>query len=295
MKLYGIESYIAVPLNRLNGESFGTLCALDTLPSDLSEENFEIFNLLASLIVYELEADERQQRSRSELEAARRVGETQARMMGILGHDLRNPLNTVKMAATLMSKQILSAEQSIDMVGKILGSTGRMQEMIEDMLDMTRAQYGFDFSVNRKYCDLSRVCEQIVGEFKIINPDNRIDFRIAGDCQGYFDEGRVAQVVSNLVSNALRYGAADKLVRVGLAGDDSAVVLKVNNQGEPIPPDAISQLFTAFWRGKSDEKGLGLGLYIVEQITQLQGGTISVASNEENGTTFTATFPKQST
>jgi len=293
LKLYGIESYIAVPLRRLNGEGFGTLCALDPLPSDLSEENFEIFNLLASLIAYELEADEQQQKNAAELKAARLVAETQARMMGVLGHDLRNPLSTVKLAAGMLNNDAIPPEKKLVLAGKILSSADRMQQMIEDLLDMTRAQQGFDFSLDRRPYDLRAVCEQIVGEFKIINSNRTIDFSAAGDCRGQFDEGRVAQVFSNLISNALRYGAQNKAVRVDLKGDDSAVVLNVNNQGTPIPPETVPQLFTAFWRGTNDEKGLGLGLYIVEQIMQLHGGTISVESSAEKGTTFTATFPKQ--
>lgn len=296
LKLYGIESYIAVPLNRMNGELFGTLCALDPLPAELSDEDFEIFQLFAQLIAYELEAEEKQLERELQLTEERRRNDVQARFMSILGHDLRNPLNTISGAANVQLLINPENEKSAELSRKILRSAKQMNLMISDLLDASRHGNGDAIPVAKKPLNLRETALMLIEDFRLGHSDRKIDFTADDNCCGAVDEMRFNQVLSNLLSNAVRYGKPDSPVKVSLREKDSAIFLSVNNQGEPIPAEERESLFNPFWRGakhaKNDSKGLGLGLYIVRQIMRAHNGAINVESSSENGTTFTAIFEK---
>lgn len=293
LKIYGIESYIAVPLYRRDGEYFGTLCALDPLPANLSEEDFETFRLFADLIGYELEAAEQQTEREEALTLARQSSDRRARFMSILGHDLRNPLNTIIMAATLQEQGALDRDKNAQMAGKILKTAKRMQFLIEDLLDTTQAVQGNEIYIERKPSDLSEILRQLIDEFRIVHPERKIEFNAEDKCYGDWDEGRLGQVLSNLLSNALHYGEKSEPVKVDLIEDSSRVLLRVNNRGKTISKEIQQSLFTPFWRGARrnqatpNSSGLGLGLFIVKQIVESHGGDVKVESNEAEGTTFT--------
>lgn len=293
LKIYGIESYIAVPLYRRDGEYFGTLCALDPSPANLSEEDFETFRLFADLISYELEAAEQQTEREEALKLARQSSDRRARFMSILGHDLRNPLNTIIMAATLQEQGALDREKNAQMAGKILKTAKRMQFLIEDLLDTTQAVQGNEIHIERKPSDLSEILRHLIDEFRIANPERKIEFNGEDKCYGDWDESRLGQVLSNLLSNALHYGEKSEPVKVDLIEECNRVLLRVNNRGETISREIQKNLFTPFWRGARrnqampNSSGLGLGLFIVKQIVESHGGDVEVESNEAEGTTFT--------
>lgn len=295
MTQYGIESYIGVPLLRSDGELFGTLCALDPEPREISEENIETLELLARLIAFELEAEEQTAEREEALRLAEKSNETRARFMGVLGHDLRSPLNTIVMAANIQKKGLLPAEQNAGMAEKILRAAKRMKYLIEDLLDTTQTVQGNRLRIERKPADLEEICRLVVEEFVISNPDRTIEFSAAGDLSGWWDEGRLGQVVSNLLSNAIHYGTPDRPIAVFLHGGEDRATLEVTNYGRVIAPAVRKNLFRPFWRGarkRSHSSGLGLGLYIVKQIVDAHGGSIDVVSDQERGTTFTVVFEK---
>lgn len=289
-----------MPLFRQNGDFFGTLCSLDTDPKNLSEKNIETFSLMAKLIAYELEAEEQRSELDEALKLANLTNESRARFMGILGHDLRNPLNTIIMAATLLQGGKLDAEKNVRMADKIVKTSRRMQYLIEDLLDASQTAQGNQILIEKKAGDLRDICQPIVEEFQIAHPNRKIDFYVQETCYGNWDEGRFGQVLSNLLSNALSYGSSHFPIKVNLIGECNSVVLQVNNQGETMSEEVLKNLFTAFWRGakkvgaNDNSSGLGLGLYIVKQIVEAHGGKISVESNREYGTTFTIIFPRLS-
>lgn len=297
LKNYGIESYIAVPLYRLDGEVFGTLCALDPEPSDVSASDLELFELFANLIAYEIDAEEKAQERQQELENAVAESETQRRFMSILGHDLKNPLNTIVMAANLQKQKILSVEQSAEMAGKIIKTAGRMSHLIDDLLDTTRGISGRKISINPKATELRTICLQIIEEFSIAHPNVKIDFYCEENCFGNWDDQRIGQVLTNLLSNAISYGKKEAPIKVSLTEDCNRVLIQVNNRGEVIGEEEKKNFFTPFWRGskknETNAAGLGLGLYIVKQIVEAHNGSITVDSNREYGTTFTVSFSKQ--
>lgn len=290
---YGVESYIGVPLYRRNGDFFGTLCALDTEPRRFSNELVETFELFANLVAYELEAEERRQEAAETLKLAEQSNESRARFMSILGHDLRSPLNTIVMAATLQKMSPPDSEKIPMMAEKILKTADRMKYLIEDLLDTTQTLQGQTISINRETTDLQKICRLIVEEFKIANPHHKIEFFAETELVGEWDAGRMQQVLSNLLSNAVSYGTSTKPIKVDLIEDVDRVVLQVNNQGKLISDETMQNLFQPFWRGarkRSNSSGLGLGLYIVKQIVEAHGGKINVESTPEYGTTFTVIF-----
>jgi signal transduction histidine kinase len=285
-----------VPLYRLDGELFGTLCSLDPNPTDVSEDDLELFQLFANLIAYELDADDKARQREAELEKITAESESQRRFMSILGHDLRNPLSTITMAASLQRRENLSPEKNLEMAEKIVKTAKRMQYLIEDLLETTQSMSGIDINIVTKPIDLSRICRGIVEEFKISHPDAKIEFYNEGNCFGEWDERRIGQILANLVSNAVSYGKSEMPIKVNLTEDYDRVIIQVNNRGDIISDEAKQHLFTAFWRGSKkggdNSSGLGLGLYIVKRIVEAHRGTISVESNHEDGTTFTVIFEK---
>lgn len=292
-----MESYIAVPLYRLNGEFFGTLCALDPNPSSVSETDLELFQLFANLIAYELDAEDKSREREAELRRVVAESDSQRRFMSILGHDLRNPLNTIKMAANLQRMKTVSAETNLEMAGKIVKTAQRMEDLIEDLLETTNAIGGSDVLIFKKPADLTAICLSIIEEFKIAHPNSKIEFYAEENCLGDWDERRISQVLANLLSNAISYGRRGMPVKVNLTEDCDRVIIQVNNRGEVISSEAKRNLFSAFWRGShkngANAEGLGLGLYIVKRIVEAHNGTISVDSNREYGTTFTVVFAKE--
>jgi signal transduction histidine kinase len=211
----------------------------------------------------------------------------------VLGHDLRTPL-----AAVLASARLLQEVPSEDAVrraaARILSSGDRMGRMIDDMLDLARARLGGGLPVRQDQADLGAVVQRVLPELQGMAPDRVIEVREEGDLCGRFDADRLAQVVSNLVGNAIEHGRPETPIAVRLEGSaPDAVRIVVTNAGA-IPPELLPRVFDPFHRdarppGKQD--GLGLGLYIAQQIALAHGGAITVESGDGR-TTFTVALPR---
>jgi len=170
-----------------------------------------------------------------------------------------------------------------------------MKRMIADVLDFTRGRLGGGIPLSAKPTDFGRICHDTVTELRTAHPSRKIVMETSGDVLGVWDPDRIAQVISNLIGNAVQYGIDPVFVR--LHGESDEVVLAVNNQcaGEPLPAEFLPQLFDPFRRGAPVEHthaGLGLGLYIVSEIVRAHGATIEVASSAEEGITFTSHWPR---
>ena len=296
VKIAGVESYLGVPLIKRNGEVFGNLCAFDTLPANLSPENIELFDLCAQLIGYELETANEKTNLEKKVEDAQEITDIRTRFMSILGHDLRNPLNTIMMAANLQLKNKNADERSRDLSGKIIKSARRMQKMISDLLDTTRTENQITLPFVREHLDLCSLFSEITEEFRIAHSTRTIEFDGDERCEGKWDAGRIVQVYSNLLSNALHYGEPEMPVKVNIKDTGENVRVSVWSKGKVIPADETENIFQPFWRGTKDDSlnssGLGLGLYIVQEIMQTHGGKIELESDKEKGTTFTAVFAR---
>ena len=225
-----------------------------------------------------------------EMESASRA--ERERIVGVLGHDLRTPLNAVKMAGALIARGLL-AEQHVAFATKIVTAADRMNRMIADLLDFAAARSG-GLKIERKPCDLRTVCQQVVDELRLAHRERMITFEATGDARGEWDGERIAQVVSNLGSNAIKYSSPESTVRIRLRGQDGWVDIAVHNLGEPISDEEQRELFAPFKRGRkqSPSEGLGLGLFIAREMVRAHGGHIDVDSDRERGTTFTAHLPR---
>ncbi|HEX8704153.1 MAG TPA: PAS domain S-box protein [Myxococcaceae bacterium] len=225
--------------------------------------------------------------------AARRAAEFGEKLIGIVSHDLRNPLNAIHLSVTqlLHSEALPAREQRI--TARIAKASDRMKRMISELLDFTRGRLGGGIPIQRVAGDLRLVVRQGVEELEAAWPERTVRLTVEpGRYEGLWDADRLVQVVSNLGSNALQYSPADTPVSFLLRESADGVVLEVHNQGTPIPAEAVPTLFDPFRRASSGGTGLGLGLYIVEQVVTGHKGRIEVRSNAEEGTIFRVLMPK---
>ncbi|PTL78593.1 PAS domain S-box protein [Vitiosangium sp. GDMCC 1.1324] len=215
-------------------------------------------------------------------------------VVAIVSHDLRNPLNAISLSATTLLKHDGVDERTTRAVGRIASAADRASGMIRDLLDFTQARVS-GIPVHPGPLDFHEHVQRVVDEVRLAWPGRRIDFDARGDGRGEWDEGRLAQVVTNLVGNALQHSPAGTPVRVSTWSEDSDVCLEVHNEGPPIHAELLPRLFEPYRRGPEAGEGrgsLGLGLYITRQIVLGHRGTLEVRSTEMDGTTFTVRLPR---
>ncbi|HZH16243.1 MAG TPA: PAS domain S-box protein [Archangium sp.] len=233
-------------------------------------------------------------------EALRREGDVREKLLGIVSHDLRNPLQAISTVSHLLlsSSEPLSPPQR-KWVTRIRTSVRRMDRLIRDLLDFVRIRQGETLPVERQPVSLEEVGRTAVDELQAAHPQRQILLEARGGTCGEWDPERLVQLVGNLLSNALTHGteAAPILVRVDGEGEQQ-VVLEVINQGNPIPPELLPRIFEPFTRaseGSNALKGVGLGLFIVHEIVAAHGGRIDVSSSADTGTAFRVRLPRTST
>lgn len=224
--------------------------------------------------------------------------ETRARfaeqMMGIVGHDLRNPLNVLKLLAQLLSAvPVMTDDKRKDMSLRMQRSVQIGERLIADMLDFTAARLGKGISVVLTPVDLTAVVENAVADMAVAHPGRNLRHVARGDAPARADADRIVQVVVNLVSNALTYGAADQPVEVRTFRDGGETVLEVANGGDPIASELLLTIFEPMTRGQveSSRRSVGLGLFIVSEIVRMHGGAVAVKSEAASGTVFTVRLP----
>lgn len=216
--------------------------------------------------------------------------------LGILGHDLRGPLSAIVTGATLLIEQETQAGKSVSVPTRMLTSANRMSRMIHDLLDLTRTRFGDLIPVVPAPMDLYPVCQQVVAELEGRRPPGSLRLVRSGDLHGEWDADRLAQVLSNLVRNAIEHGSTDEPIDIVASGQDDEVSLTVHNGGAPISPAIIESIFEPMVRhsqGSHTRQGLGLGLYIARQIALAHGGSLEVTSSATAGTTFELRLPRR--
>ena len=232
---------------------------------------------------------DRKQRER-EIEETARFRE---HFVGVVGHDLRNPLTAILTSAQLLLRYGRLDDPQARVVNRIAASAGRMARMIADLLDFARTRLGGGIPIRTERIDLGALTGQMVEELIVAHPARTVRIDAQGDLWGNWDAGRMEQVVSNLVANALQHGPEDGEVTVTLRGEPAVVILSTHNGGPPIPRDILPHVFEPGRRGDPASGGLGLGLFIVEQIVLAHGGSLEARSWEQEGTTFTAVLPRK--
>jgi signal transduction histidine kinase len=232
-------------------------------------------------------------RQRRDLANALRLNEM---FVGILGHDLRNPLGVMLTGSELLELDASDAQKRT--LRRMHAAGQRMTDMIEQMLDLTRARLGggLGFVRTRKHLDVCNLVQRCAEELRVVHPDREILVELSGDCTTSGDPQRLLQLFSNLVANAVVHGAAGAPVSVQVEGSASEIQVRICNQGH-IPPELLPTLFDPF-RGRKGvsprSSGLGLGLFISQQIAIAHGGSVAVTSSEASGTRFVVTVPRRS-
>jgi sigma-B regulation protein RsbU (phosphoserine phosphatase) len=221
----------------------------------------------------------------------RRLNEAidEALIVGMVSHDLRSPLGAITAAAALLAASAEADRAGI--AGRILTSARRMERMIADLLDVTRTRLGGAIPLKRARTDLRTVCEEVVLELQAFHTHAVVHFVSHGDVRGEWDADRLAQVVSNLVGNAIEHGGPGPVTLEAADGGDR-VTLTVHNGGEPIAKDVQATIFEPLIRGVGTTRNIGLGLFIARAIVVAHGGEIGLTSTEQSGTTFEVVLPR---
>lgn len=215
-------------------------------------------------------------------------------LLGMLGHDMRSPLQTIQTTATFLAA--LNAGQKVsEAAARLIRSGTRMHALLDDLCDFNRTKLGLGINIAPSKVDLAGVFGDAVDQLRAAHPDRRIDLELKGNVQGVWDGLRLQQVLSNLVLNAIRYGAADKPVRVVVTGHDAEVRFEVSNSGPAIDRQTLERIFDPLSRGRDQENknpsGLGLGLYIASEIAKAHHGAIEGRSDQTE-TAFTVRLPR---
>ena len=213
--------------------------------------------------------------------AEKEQGELREQFMAVLGHDLRNPLAAID-AGVRMLMQDQPNERMEKVLYLIQNSTARMSEIIDNVLDFARGRLGGGLAIAPTGGrSLRPTLEQVVAELRATEPGRAIETNIEGDLLVRADHPRVAQLLSNLLGNAIAHGEPDSPIQVDARLDGGELRISVANGGTPIPQATREHLFQPFYRGKvsPDQKGLGLGLFIASEIAKAHGGRIDVTSD----------------
>ena len=230
---------------------------------------------------------------------AMKVDRSRSLFLGILGHDLRNPIGAMTMSAELIERIGTLSERQRMLISQISTSSARAMEILDQLLDLTRARLGSGLKVIREQMNMAFVARQLVDEMRAAHPERIFTVDVSGGAEGLWDRPRIGQVFSNLLGNAVQYGFRDLPINVTVKGEALDVAISIHNDEVPIPPDALAGIFEALFRSGEGEdahlesNNLGLGLYITKEIVSAHGGTIEVTSSEKDGTTFTARFPRE--
>lgn len=293
-KTYGLESYISIPIIKANGEFFGTLCAIDSVPANLDDSAIEkTLTLFAQLIAMSLDTQGHLHATKTALADANEMGRLREQFIAVLGHDLRTPLSAIRMSADLLQSKA-EDKRSRTLLSAIRTSSVRMGVLIENILDFARGRLGSGIPVQRKLVDdLQQTLRQTLEEVQAAYPQAQFIDVLDVPAGVYCDPLRISQLLSNLLGNAVTHGSTAEPIVLKACAEGDEIVISLINQGAPIPPALMPLLFEPFSRAEAGQRneGLGLGLYIAGQIANAHNGTLSVTSSSEAGTCFVARFP----
>lgn len=218
--------------------------------------------------------------------------------LGILGHDLRNPLNAILLSAQSLSE--VSEGETAEVAAQIAETGEAMTHMLADFLDFAASRLGRGIPISPAAMNLAALCRAVVSESQASFPDKVLRLDIRGNLAGKWDEGRLRQVLSNLIGNAAQHGTGKEPILVFASAVDSAVEIRIQNTGVPIPEEALPSIFDPLVQVEPSQQigirragSMGLGLYIAREIVAAHGGTIEVQSSRSEGTVFKVRLPRE--
>lgn len=218
-------------------------------------------------------------------------------LLGMLGHDMRSPLNTIVMTAQYLAALNAGAEVS-DAARRLIRSGGSITALLDDLINFNRTRLGLGIKTELADVDLAAAFADEVEQLRGAHPNRQVELEVVGDTRGLWDRMRLQQLLRNLVVNAIDYGSPDTPIHVRLSGDQNEITLEVKNRGPVIEEANLDQIFDPLKRGLGQGNlhdggsGLGLGLFIVREIGRAHGGEVTVRSNEEE-TVFAVRLPRR--
>ncbi len=284
LRMQGFFNEVALDLVTADGS------VLPVLANAVEKRDADGALLFTRVTLFQATKRRRYERELVDAQAAeRKLGKLRDQFIAVLGHDLRNPVAALNAGVQMLLKQPQS-DRSLHVIGLMQGSLSRVAELIDNVMDLARSQSGGGIRLARDAKEpLAPVLRQVIEELEAAHPRCAIEAEIAlgepVDC----DRRRIAQLVSNLLSNAITHGASGQPVRLHAGTTGGELQIWVANRGEPIPEEVMAHLFQPFFRGstRSDQQGLGLGLHIASEIARAHGGSLDVQSvNEEVRFTF---------
>lgn len=278
------ESFLGVPLV-VAGTVKGVLVVVRSASSIGADDDEWILSALADQASVALEKTRLYE-----------FGEFREQLVGIVGHDLRNPLNTILMGANILLLCEGLGQKETGLVRKIASNASQATRLIDQLLDLTRSRLGGGIPIDLTRFDLNGVCRQVIDETQLTHAERPLRVDVRGDLTVVWDRDRIYQLLANLVGNAVHHGEPLSPIELRIDGGETEVVIDVANQGEPIPQETLPFIFDAFRKGRtvhpSRTQGLGLGLFIVREIVRSHGGSIAVTSSASDGTTFRVRLPR---
>lgn len=229
----------------------------------------------------------------------KRVDQSRLMFLAILSHDLRNPLSCIRMAALVVSRTANENPKSAYALSQIDTNAEAIRRLIDDLIEFAATGLSGTMPLTLGRVDLERLCAEVIDASRTAHPERTLHFRPNGDLTGDWDAGRLRQVVSNLVDNAINHGSEAGPIEVSVVSEGSDVTLSVRNEGAPIPSELLATIFDPLTRHAIPKSSaarvpgsIGLGLYIVREIVVAHGGTVEVASTAQEGTSFTVRLPR---
>src|SRR5579864_217467 len=231
---------------------------------------------------------------------ATRINEARNVIIGILAHDLRNPIHSITLGSRYLLQSNSTDANAIKAVARMQRAASRMSELVNNLLDYARTSLGDSIPVSPEATTMNAVCSRAIEEVESAYPGRNITLVSADEVEGMWDPARMLQLLTNLLTNALQHGDAAGAVSVTVSTKVKSVLIEIYNEGEPINPDTLGTLFDPLYRRAStssqtrtpESSGLGLGLFIASQIARSHGGDIKVVSTREGGTVFSVELPK---
>lgn len=286
---FGAEAYVGVPVKFDDGTLIGTLCALSKRPKPRTDRAVPLMSLLGQLVAHELQLENVAQHTETRLKSEQSTAEERERFLAMVAHDLRNPLTSIRTNAEVLARNV--ADDLRSAAGRILGVTERMVRLIDDLLDLSRGRIGAGIALRRVRLQPKSFLAAFLAELAAANPQATLKSELHDlvPFTDAWDGDRVAQLLDNVISNAIQHGEGKPVVvRARLVGRTAQI--DVLNNGAAIPDDVLETLFEPFHRTSAPTRGLGLGLYIAHQIARAHGGDIR-ARTREGETCLRVTLP----
>ena len=225
---------------------------------------------------------------------------TRDTFLAILGHDLRSPLFTMKLAGSYLMRPAIGTEGTREMGARVARSAASMTAMVNDLLEYARTQLGSGIPLTLLPENMTGICQAALDDAQAGYPDCPFELEAFGDLSGTFDRARLQQLFSNLLNNAAQYRDGTRAVTITALGEADSITVQVCNHGPVIPAQSLQAIFDPLVQlsvNAGEQQGapsssLGLGLFIAREITSAHGGTITATSNQESGTVFTVKLPR---